>query len=91
MNRRKLQSLIDRTVRHGAAFHTAQHALMEECLRVYGVEPGNIDCDSIIDKVLGGDGSPNGMMAEEFDEAMRAAMKAAGVEMPGGGHRGITD
>lgn len=74
MNKRdlsRLQRLIDRTVRTQNAFHVEQERLMEFCRERYGVEPGDIDADAIIDGVLGGCGMASGMSAEDFDAAMR--------------------
>ncbi len=71
MNRRKLQSLINRAAKTSTAFHNAQAALNDYCREVYGAEPGDLDCDDIIDGVLGGCGVCNGMTAEDFDASMK--------------------
>jgi hypothetical protein len=70
MDRRKLQSLINKTVKGQNAFHTAQAALNDYCREIYDCEPGEIDADSIIDSVLGGCGMAHGMSADEFDAIM---------------------
>ncbi len=67
----KLQRMIDRTVRASNAFQQANMALMAFCRAEYGVEPGDIDADQIIDGVQGGCGESAGMSAAEFDEIMR--------------------
>lgn len=74
INKQKMQKLIDRTVEASNAFQQAQRLLSEECLRVYGVEPGDVDCDVVIDAVLGGCGLSPGMSADAFDVAMRACI-----------------
>jgi 2C-methyl-D-erythritol 2,4-cyclodiphosphate synthase len=74
MSNAKLQRLIDRTVKANNDFQRAQSVLMEECLKRYGHEPGDVDCDAIIDSVLGGCGVSDGMSAEDFDREMSAAV-----------------
>ncbi len=71
VERKKLQRMIDRTVRANNAFQKEQAALMEMCILLYGVEPGDVDFDSVIDGVLGGCGMTSRMTAEDFDAAMR--------------------
>jgi hypothetical protein len=68
---RKLQRLIDMTVKHGAAYYEAQAELNDWCREHYGVEPGDVDADGIIDAVFGGCGIPVGMSADAFDGEMR--------------------
>lgn len=75
MNRRKLQSLIDRTAKASAIYHDAQAKLNDYCLEVYGQEPGEIDCDSVIDAVFGGCGIAPGMTADAFDAAMKESLR----------------
>jgi hypothetical protein len=70
--RRKLQNLIDRTVRHGSAYYRAQTELNEFARELYGVEPGDVDADDIIDGIFGGCGEPTAMSADEFDITMRS-------------------
>lgn len=68
---KKLQSLIDRVARNGARYYDAQSELMDYCRMFYGFEPGDVDADSIIDRLLGGCGKPSTMPAKEFDDIMR--------------------
>lgn len=68
--RRKLQAMIDRTVRTCAVFYEAQRKLNDWTRNRYGVEPGDIDADQIIDGVFGGGGVPGGITADEFDRIM---------------------
>lgn len=68
---KELQKLINRTSRTSSVFQTANAALCNWCKAVYGVEPGDIDADEIIDAVQGGDGHSVGMAARRFDEIMR--------------------
>lgn len=67
----RLQRMIDRSAKAHAASHLADAALMKWCHEHYGVEPGDMDADEIIDAVLGGCGVSPGMPAERFDEIMR--------------------
>jgi hypothetical protein len=71
--RRKLQGMIDRTVRTSTAFHRELTALNEWCVARYGVEPGDIDADQILDGVFGAAGVPGGMTADEFHQIMSEA------------------
>lgn len=66
-----LQKMIDRTAKHGRAFHQAQSELNEWCREMYGQEPGDVDADGIIDCVFGGCGLPSGMPWTDFDREMR--------------------
>lgn len=70
--RRKLQGMINRTAKTGRAYYEQQAALNDWARERYGVEPGDIDADVIIDAVFGGSGNPCGMDADEFDDIMRA-------------------
>jgi hypothetical protein len=68
---KRLQRLIDASVKASNAFHTTQNAVNDFCRNTYGVEPGDVDADAIIDAVFGGCGLSTGMTAREFDETMR--------------------
>jgi hypothetical protein len=70
--RSKLQGMINRTVSAANRFHAEQEALNEWCREHYGVEPGDVDADEIIDGVLGANGQSSGMKASDFDAIMRA-------------------
>ena len=76
--RRKLQRLIDRTAKAASAFYLANKDLCEFCIEKYGCEPGDVDCDQIIDAVQGGAGISAGLAAEDFDAAMVEAMEMVG-------------
>jgi hypothetical protein len=67
----KLQAMIDETVEACSAFFKAQHKLNEWCLEEYGVSPGDVDADDILDSVFGGCGEPSSIRAKEFDDVMR--------------------
>lgn len=68
--RRELQRMIDRTVKHGQAYHAAQSELSEWTRERYGREAGDIDADEIIDGVFGGSGVPSGMAAARYHRIM---------------------
>lgn len=86
--RTQLRKLIDRATRAHAAAHTATALLNHWCEGVYGCAPADIDCDEILDGVLGASGIPDGMEPEEFDAAMRDALAAAGrAALAGQGER----
>ena len=68
---RRLQRLIDATAKAHAKATVAENALMDECHKLYGKTPSDVDADQIIDSVLGGCGVASGMDASEFDEIMR--------------------
>lgn len=73
MNKRKLQSLINASVRaHDAAFDTAT-ALNLFCEEHFGFAPADGDVDTIIDGCMGGSGRSIGMSADEFIAAMEEA------------------
>lgn len=71
---KKLQNMINRVANHGARYYVAQSDLMEYCKAKYGFEPGDVDADDIIDRLLGGCGVPDRMDAAEFDAIMRSYM-----------------
>jgi len=70
MDKRKLQRLIDKALSTGDAFKKANDALMDYSRQVYGVEPGDVDADYIID-ALGGCGFSGCLSADDFDREMR--------------------
>ncbi len=49
--------------------------IYDHSIAVYGADPADIDCDEFIDACDGGNGSCGGMTAEQFDDAMRLALK----------------
>jgi hypothetical protein len=51
----------------------------EHCEAVYGVDPGDVDCDEFIDSCDAGSGGGNGMTAKQFHEAMSQACERAGI------------
>lgn len=69
---RRLQRLIDKAVSTGKAAKEAHDNLMEYCLDRYGVEPGDVDADGIID-ALGGCGYGR-LDAMDFDAEMRGIL-----------------
>ncbi len=75
---KKLQTLIDRTVKAQNEFFHAQAALNDFCKERYGHEPGEVDADAIIDGVLGGCGLASSMSAKEFDMEMKKAIEHGG-------------
>ena len=78
---KKFQALIDRAANTGAVAYSAQKALHDFCEERYGVTMTDIDCDFIIDSVLGGCGAPSGMSASDFDRHMIEAAALAGVTL----------
>lgn len=70
-----LQRLIDKCQKANEKFYYAQAELNKFCEGRYGVAPSDIDCDVIIDSLLGGCGAGNGMTAKQFDAEMKAAME----------------
>jgi hypothetical protein len=73
MNKRKLQSLINASVKANNAKHKAERALNKFCEEEFGFAPSDNDCDYIIDSVFGGCGYSMGMSAEEFISHMEAS------------------
>lgn len=53
---------------------------MNECMVIYGVIPGDVDCDEILDSVCGAIGVCSGMSAEKFDKNMREYMIHNGLD-----------
>ena len=51
----------------------------EHCREVYGVEPGDVDCDEYIDACGGGCGEAPGRTARDFHRAMLEACERAGI------------
>lgn len=72
MNKKKLQRLIDRTVKTSNAFQEAQSELNEYCIELYGSDPSDLDADILLDAVYGGCGLSRGFSADDFDQEMRA-------------------
>ncbi|HAT2580727.1 TPA: hypothetical protein I8273_004630 [Aeromonas hydrophila] len=70
---------LETTLNKLAAAHTEafrlQGLISEHCLEVYGVEPGDVDNDEYIDRVVGGNGVAGGMSAAEFDRSMRECIE----------------
>jgi hypothetical protein len=77
----ELQSLIDRTAAAVSASYDSCKALDAYCMQHYGFTPEEIDCDPVIDAVLGGSGPAPGMTAEEFDRHMRESARGRGVTL----------
>ena len=75
-----LQRLIDKAVKTANAAYKASDALMNECMVIYGVIPGDVDCDEILDHVLGAIGMCSSMSAENFDKSMRECMIRNGID-----------
>lgn len=73
MNKRKLQSLINATVKANNACHKAERELNNFCEAEWGFAPQDRDCDNIIDSVFGGCGHSMGMSAQSFIDDMEAA------------------
>lgn len=71
---KQFQKMIDETAKHQSRFYDAQFALMKECEVRYGCTPSDVDCDEIIDLVLGGSGGAVGMTFKAFDAAMKEAI-----------------
>lgn len=59
----------------------------EHCREVYGVEPGDVDCDEYIDACGGGCGEGIGMTAAQFHKAMSDACERAGIPFNTEGQR----
>lgn len=70
VDKRKLQRLIDASVKANNACHKAEGALNNFCEETWGFVPGERDLDNIIDAVYGGCGSSGGMKAEGFIKDM---------------------
>lgn len=68
---KKLQKMIDQCVAASNEAQQRQHLLNEYCEERYGVAPGDVDADEIIDSVYGGCGQSTGMSATDFDEVMK--------------------
>lgn len=57
----------------------AREKIARHAEAVYGVDPGDVDCEPFIDACDGGCGKAIGMTAAEFDEAMHEACSRAGI------------
>lgn len=68
---KKLQSLINKSVRAHNDASMAGSALNDYCEKTYGVSPSDVDADAIIDSCFGGCGQSSGMSAEEFHQIMK--------------------
>ena len=75
LTKKKLQIALDKLTQANADATKWGNVIAEHCLDVYGVEPGEIDCDAFIDRCGGGCGAASGMSVEEFEEAMEMAIK----------------
>ena len=75
LTKKNLQKAIDGITKANAEAWKWDNVISEHCLDVYGVEPGEIDCDAFIDRCGGGCGAASGMSVEEFEEAMEMAIK----------------
>ncbi len=75
MSDRELQRLINKCAAANETFYFAQKALNAYCEQRYGAAPSDVDCDEIIDALLGGGGAGNKMTAKQFDNAMKASME----------------
>lgn len=74
MDNRELQRLINKCAAANETYYFAQKALNEYCERRYGAAPSDLDCDDIIDALLGGAGAGNRMTAKAFDKQMKDAL-----------------
>jgi len=66
VQKRKLQRLIDASVKAHNAQYEAQKFLHAYAIEVWGFSPSDRDCDGIIDGCLGGCGRSYGYGVEEF-------------------------
>lgn len=73
MNKRKLQSLINASVKANNAVHKAESALYKFCEKEWGFTPADRDLDNIIDGCFGGCGHSMEFNADEFIDTMNAA------------------
>lgn len=65
-----LKRLIAASAKANNAAWKAETALNDFCEDVWGYNPGDRDCDAIIDGCMGGCGASSGMSVEEFIEDM---------------------
>lgn len=65
-DKRKLQRLIDASIKAHNAVHKADRALNKYCEDTWGFAPSDRDLDNILDSVFGMCGHSTGMSAEEF-------------------------
>lgn len=72
MTKRKLQSLINASIKGNNAAHMAERFLVKYCVERWGFDPGEEDVDWIIDGCMGGCGFSSGFSADEFIREMDA-------------------
>lgn len=66
VDKKKLQRLINASVKANNACHVAERALNKFCDETWGFAPSDEDLDNILDSVYGGCGGSHGMSAEGF-------------------------
>ena len=73
--RTRLDKAIKRAAFTASRNFTAQAVLNDLCEEIYGTTASDIDCDQVLDGVMGlaGD-TEGGMTVDEFDTAMRESM-----------------
>lgn len=71
LNRSQLQRKLDSLARAQNRAFRARETIIEHCVAVYGVTPGEVDNDQFIDACDGGNGVASGMSVDEFDRSMR--------------------
>lgn len=74
MTKRELNATMAKLVKANNTAVQLQAKIAEHCLEVYGVEPGDVDCEEIVDRLGAGCGMSEGMNADEFDRAMRESI-----------------
>ncbi|WP_425404581.1 hypothetical protein [Hwanghaeella sp.] len=75
LTKTQLQDQIKRSVRGWNLYREAQDRIAEHCIAVYGVTPGDVDADEIIDAIGGGGGTASEMSVEEFDRVMKQSLE----------------
>ncbi len=78
MPRKSLQKLIDECTRASSKAWVAQNALNDRCEEIWGMTPGDLDADTIIDGVYAANGPSNPMTAAQFKEEMQRALGPLG-------------
>lgn len=81
LSKSQLQRAINRASRYSELSTRASAVVVEHCVAVYGVEPGEVNCEEVIDSIYYAGAA---ITAEKLDESMRKAMRCYGIAMPDG-------
>lgn len=74
LTKKQLQAALDGLAKAICDADDHRTKIMDHCMEVYGLCPGDVDNDLFIDSVDGGCGRPSGMTVEAFDKSMKDAI-----------------